>query len=297
MSASPIKDHMDRIDCLDVTLVRPKAGKKHRKILTLSDMHIPFHNKVLIDEAFKAHADADILVLNGDIIDCYSVSSYDKFTKIMTLMQEYAVTLDFIKKCSEKFPQVVLIEGNHEWRIQRFMARHFDAATQILAASSRLAPDGHILKGLAEGNIFAIDGKFVGSYDFKNVSYSPSPYSWFAKIGKTLFIHPYRGKSLATQVLKTATFTGDMAMLNTADYDALVVGHTHQTGKVIRDGRLLIEQGCLTLPQDYALHDFGRPMHNGYAVIYQDRQGNTLFDESNFVYQGYQILEKPALID
>ena len=229
-------------------------------------------------------------------MDAYSISSYDKFTKTLTLMQEYALTLEFIKKCSETFPKVVLIQGNHEWRIQRFMARTFDISSQVLANSSRLAPNGHILKGLAEGNVFDLDGRFIESYNFKNVHYDVGPQSWYAQIGRTLFVHPYRGKSLAAQVLKTATWTNDAAFLNVDDFDSLVLGHTHQGGTVFRDGKLLIEQGCFTLPQEYAMHDFTRPTQNGYAVVYQDRKGNTLFDESKFIYLGYQILEKEPVI-
>ena len=46
------------------------------RILCLSDLHIPFNRD--ISEFFKYKGRTDVLVLNGDIIDNYSMSNFTK---------------------------------------------------------------------------------------------------------------------------------------------------------------------------------------------------------------------------
>lgn len=279
---------------MPVLWVKPAGKVRHRKILCISDIHIPFHNKRMLSQAIEDNLDADLVVVNGDLIDCFSVSRYDRFTKAVTLLQEYAITLEFVKELSEKFPMVVLTMGNHEHRVSRFISSTFDVNQKIIANSSRFAPGGHILASLAEGNLFDVEGAFIGSYNFTNVTYTADRTPWFVKIGKTLFVHPYKGVG-GKYPLKTVINNYRELLPFIDDVDCVVLGHTHTAGETYENGVKLIEQGCLCLPQEYAIDAFRQPFMNGYAVIHQDRNGNTIFEDSRVVYLGYQILDKQPL--
>ena len=122
--------------------------------------------------------------------------------------------------------------------------------------------------------------------DFSNVYYEPGPEAWFTQIGKTIFVHPmsYSKVNAKTSVMAWEYF------MDRQDIDSVVSGHTHQQSMVIKRGRLLIEQGCLCLPLDYAKQGklTYEPSTLGYTVIYQDEKGNTDFNMSRNVFLGIQ---------
>ena len=77
-----------------------------RKILTLSDIHFPF---ALVDELQKAielHSDADVVVLNGDILDGYIFSTYGTAKRIAAL-KEYIAAFNLVKQL-HSFPRLSL---------------------------------------------------------------------------------------------------------------------------------------------------------------------------------------------
>ena len=44
---------------------------KDKKIISFSDLHVPFFLWEDMQKALESHSDADIVVLNGDILDAY----------------------------------------------------------------------------------------------------------------------------------------------------------------------------------------------------------------------------------
>ena len=60
------------------------------KIISLSDIHFPFALEDEIMKALKLHADADIVVLNGDILDGYIYSTFEKAKRIAALKEYIA---------------------------------------------------------------------------------------------------------------------------------------------------------------------------------------------------------------
>lgn len=95
------------------------------KILCIPDSHIPYHDKkafalmLKAAKGFKPHH----VVIMGDFIDCYAVSSHSKHPdRALKLKDEVDATkkaLDDIKALGAK--NNVFVAGNHEDRLERYL--------------------------------------------------------------------------------------------------------------------------------------------------------------------------------
>jgi predicted phosphodiesterase len=265
-------------------LVKVKPGTVYfstqpatKKILSLSDLHMPFHDTEALEMALEHDGNADILVLNGDILDCYSVSSYSK-DKGIPLQVEYQLALDFIREMTSRFEEVHLVKGNHENRVDRYLSQKLDPYSAILG-------NRDIVDKLSKGLILDENGFTGRSYNFTNVYYNELGLPWLGKVGKTIFMHPdtYLAQPGATVTRGMEYLRGQLPW---DSFDSIVMGHTHKQAKLIEQNKLLIEQGALCLTQGYLKQaEFRkRPSIVGYAVIYQDKDGNIRPDISNFNY-------------
>lgn len=96
------------------------------KIVTISDLHVPFHNMDFIKlfiEFLKGYQ-PDNIILNGDIVDFYDLSHFDKNPKrIGVLQKELDVVNGILRLIRLSCPksQIVYIEGNHEDRLRKFL--------------------------------------------------------------------------------------------------------------------------------------------------------------------------------
>jgi Icc-related predicted phosphoesterase len=84
------------------------------KIAVCSDVHLEFGDLDLYNDE-----GADVLVLGGDIFvaaDCKNFGYVDEQIMVATpsMLARGERYYNFIKRCSERFPQVILIMGNHE---------------------------------------------------------------------------------------------------------------------------------------------------------------------------------------
>lgn len=262
-----------------IEIIHKPNNSKAMKILSLSDLHVPFHNEKLIKEIMDEHSDADMCVLNGDIVDAYGASSYSQ-DKLVTISKEYNIALDIIRYASQKFPKVLLIRGNHDQRVDRYFSKKIDPHMFALAQRD-------ILWRLANGYVYDRNGKHIGTVNMDNVIYNPGGQPWFAQVGRTVFMHPhsYGSKQMATVCSAQVHLEN---FIDRDSYDSIVIGHTHKVGKIVEKGKLLIEQGCLCDIMDYQKEGryITRPQTVGYAVIYQDEKGNTNFNDSTYVYKG-----------
>ncbi len=253
--------------------------KTSTKILTFSDLHLPFINRHVIEHGVKNHSDADILVLNGDIFDAHLVSSWPR-EKAILLKWEYQLAVQWLKFFVSIFPKVVLISGNHEFRTRRYFSARIDPAVSFLTSAD-------LLKRLAQGYDWDDTGEFTQVHtDFKGkVIYDQGLLNWYTLIGKCLFVHPTKGYS--TVLLKTAQKAADH-FLAKEDFQCLIMGHTHKQGRGFYKNRLLIEQGCCCIPLDYeaagSMNMDGQIF--GYATINMDAEGNVDFDTSRSTYVG-----------
>ena len=105
-------------------------GRKHidikgKKILVLSDIHIPYHDIEALNVAIQSGIDenVDTVILNGDALDCHQLSDFVKDPKKRKFKEELYAMRTFIFELRQNFPNAEIIykEGNHEERYWRFM--------------------------------------------------------------------------------------------------------------------------------------------------------------------------------
>jgi len=80
------------------------------KIAVCSDLHLEFG-----DLDFANDNNADVLILGGDIFVADDLSASGTVLPVTETVQARAERYNnFVTRCSERFPQVILIMGNHE---------------------------------------------------------------------------------------------------------------------------------------------------------------------------------------
>lgn len=99
------------------------------KFVAIGDIHFPFANpyalRVAID--FIVGYKPKYLLLLGDIVDCYSLSRFDKEPKrILSLQKEFDLASAFLTELRDNLPntKIIYIEGNHEKRLQKYLNSH-----------------------------------------------------------------------------------------------------------------------------------------------------------------------------
>lgn len=97
------------------------------RALIISDIHIPFHDKVAVETAIKhgKKLKVDCVILDGDIMDFHSVSAWERDPRMRVLEDEVQAGRLFLEYIRERFPkaQIIYKEGNHEERLWRHCIR------------------------------------------------------------------------------------------------------------------------------------------------------------------------------
>ena len=100
---------------------------EHHRVLILADLHIPYHDKEALVAAIK-HAkkrgNIDAIVLLGDVLDFYALSSWQKDPRKRDFGLELDMSYDTLDAIRQLFPDIPIYykEGNHEERAWRYMA-------------------------------------------------------------------------------------------------------------------------------------------------------------------------------
>ena len=99
------------------------------KFVAVGDIHFPFEDKKAI-KAFlnfiKTH-EVDTIIMMGDILDMYDVSSFDKDpSRINSLQKELNKANKFFAQLREVKPNanIEFLEGNHCYRLKRYLMKH-----------------------------------------------------------------------------------------------------------------------------------------------------------------------------
>lgn len=90
------------------------------------DLHFPFQDTKAVDTAMKILADLqpDLVVCHGDLVDCASISTYEKDPKHRaSLAKEIEMAKTHLRQVSEWSPGArrILLKGNHEDRLRRLI--------------------------------------------------------------------------------------------------------------------------------------------------------------------------------
>jgi len=97
----------------------------------INDVHVPYHDKVAISLACKVLAwwRPEVLIYNGDLLDFYDLSRYDKNPGRQYRLQDeidmfHTDVIAPINHAIGKRCRKVFLPGNHEARLQKFLMAH-----------------------------------------------------------------------------------------------------------------------------------------------------------------------------
>lgn len=97
-----------------------------QRILFISDVHCPYHDRAAVRlvlnviRAFKP----DILVSNGDFVDCFSVSQHSKSPqRVLGFQKEMELANGLLDQLDAAAPKArrIYLSGNHETRLERYI--------------------------------------------------------------------------------------------------------------------------------------------------------------------------------
>jgi hypothetical protein len=97
-----------------------------KKMGFISDLQVPFHDPTAIDICFEylIKEGIDTLFINGDFVDFYQLSDFQKDPRVRKFDEEYEAVLEMLGYIRKVFPDIVIyynLDANHEARYQRYM--------------------------------------------------------------------------------------------------------------------------------------------------------------------------------
>lgn len=196
-------------------------GKTSRLAVTINDLHIPFESKKSVKKvlALLEALQPDDIILNGDILDCYSISKHMKrVERKETLQDEFDQGKAFLAKLRMICPnaRIRYTIGNHEARLYTYL----NSEAKALAVLNSLKFEN--LMGLKDVGVelFGTDGFLLNR-------------NYLVLHGDVAAAH--NGMS-AQKMFAKVNMSGSM-------------GHCHRAGrfvKVCAGGRFeFVENGCL----------------------------------------------------
>ena len=257
-----------------------RVNEDETRILCISDMHIPFNRD--IKEFFKYKGKVDTLVLNGDIIDNYSMSNFTKMYRLSLveeLIQARELLIELIEEIKPK--KVTVVTGNHEIRLGKKIADKIGSDLLDLMPRDALA--------------FLFDTGFNYYDRIKKCKTVYTPIdeevdcevnyvgNFWTKEGKTIFVHPqaFRGTTLGTVGKAYDYFTAIGE-----DFQSIIMAHTHKLGMYVMNDKYLYEQGTCANLNHMDYQDLKLPKSsqvNGYMYIVQDKEGNLIYDKTKLI--------------
>jgi predicted phosphodiesterase len=241
-----------------------KPGKTQRLCIA-SDFHAPFHDPEAVAELIARESGrTDTLVVNGDLMDHYGVSRFVKHEHV-PFEQELAGTDALLAHLSAAFPDVLIVDGNHD-------APRFEKQVRALLTPEMM----HVVEFLTGGNLSVVKAL---AKRYKNIRFAPIQVGrfsigWATQIGDLITTHAEKYSRVPGAALRGIDewMTDQEATLGLAPWRVLVQAHTHQGGVYPwKADRLLVEGGCMCETHGYQLSAriMGRPQRRGYVTLTQ----------------------------
>lgn len=227
-----------------------RLPEHHRRVLILSDLHIPYHDveaiNVALDYAYKEGIDG--IYLNGDVIDFARISRWKKDPSAPTAKVEIDMVYEFLYGLKGFDIPIYYKMGNHEDRWNDYLLQN--------------APELHDLDAFQMKSVLGLDELDIELIDSKTR----------AHFGKLLVIHGHEfGESFFSPVnparglfLKAKT--------------SVLAGHNHQTSTHHENDlnghpTATFSVGCLCdLSPDYRPYAFTK-WNVGFAIVEIEEDG------------------------
>lgn len=225
--------------------------ENYEMIVVANDFHIPFHDKKAIEllKLFLKKEQPQKLVLNGDIMDCFEISRFDKVPiNGKKLKDEIVITRQLLSEFKKICPktEITYIFGNHEFRLRQYIIKN---AKELYGLDGLNIADQLHLKELGI--------KYIEPKEYSN-KFTDT----FIKIGDLYIGH-------WDKVNKHSGYSAKNLLEDKGV--SLIQGHTHRGGvsyKSLVDGKVIkaIENFCLcSLNPSYVSHP---NWQQGFCVIY-----------------------------
>jgi predicted phosphodiesterase len=231
----------------------------------LNDIHFPYHDETALNLAINYMIDKDpkTILLNGDIMDMYSESSYNRDPSEFDSNYEIQMFRAFIRQLQDLFPfaEIIFKKGNHEDRFDNYLMKN--------------GPEVFKIKLFRLNK--AIDYDIDGNYDPLNITMLDTMQLVYFRGLTILHGHEY------TQSINNPVSPARGLMLRAKKPS--ICGHFHrkseQPSNDIRGGQQMswsIACLCDLHPAYMPLNDWG----HGFAVVYGDEDPTSdLFEVNN----------------
>jgi predicted phosphodiesterase len=105
----------------------------NKKILIISDMHLPYQHKdsIIFLKEIKKEFKPDMIVNIGDLLDFHAISMHEHNPDLFSAGMELDKAKEYIKQLEDIFPEVVEVDSNHSSLVYR-RALKFGMSKQFL---------------------------------------------------------------------------------------------------------------------------------------------------------------------
>lgn len=246
------------------------------RVLTVSDFHTPYHKPIEVFEKYKGKV--DVLVINGDVQDCQSLSSFPKNYRENFMEEMRQTRILLIGLIEYIHPKKVIVNyGNHDERLGAYLAKNL--GDDVI----RLMPDTPLESIIEDG--YTDYDKQAGTktfykplrevFDDIEIEYT---HNWWCSVGKAVFCHP---KAFSNAMMKTAENAMQFFRNEGLDFECLVMAHTHRIGSYKIGKTIIFEQGCCcdTKKLRYGDGKLTKAQQEGYLYLCLDDEGGLIKDK------------------
>ena len=247
---------------------RPKSQwlprPNRNKILSLSDPHVQFHNRVVFSHALKNEKDAATLVVPGDLGDYYSKSRFKK-TRVVPFNQELRAVFFILEWMATNWRDVRIMIGNHDNRPEKHLLNTLGSEIDLL-----IITEANMLKQLAA---YFDNVRLVGT----QLDKTDINLTHIYQHGDIIFTHGEISlKANSANLDRVQTYLSDWGgLLNLRPWRVIAQGHNHRD-TIDSSGpykRFLLPTASNPFSPGfeyiYSSRMIGRPPSIGYSIFYQ----------------------------
>jgi len=248
-------------------------------VFLVPDVHVPAHDEAAVEVCLKAHEylRPHRTILLGDVLDAGTFSSWGASTIAEVRVHNFQSELDTAKallaRLEKNTDKIVFIEGNHEYRVERYSIRQGLAGVAI---HELISPRVHL------------------SADREK------PFQWVPYVERgALSFYPITRDLIACHGWSHAKQCSTQ-MLALTQSRSVVFGHVHrQVSTTTRDPfsnkrRVAWSPGCLAGLQPTYLHGSPAEWTHGFGLVYIGKSGFSEYTCS--ISKGQTVLPDGKLI-
>jgi len=233
-----------------------------KKLFIIPDVHSPFHDRLALRLVRLAiqEFNPDILIQMGDLVDCYSLSSFvpDPSRRLL-FKDEVKKTHELLEALEKDFKgsRRIITLGNHEERLERYLHGKGPALTGT--------------KGLSIDEQLGLSERGWEVYGYKD----------YCRVGKAIFTHDldYGYAGVARKALRDAQHT-------------VIIGHAHRIETLVEGDATGTPKfaACFGWLGDTAHADYkhrlkaNRDWAQGFGIGYMEPAGTIHFQAIPIVY-------------